>query len=60
MNNDSKDIDLKDLEQYVNIKTSLSKNSIRHCLSRCGLLLKWLKSNNKSLSKEATEEFIFE
>lgn len=53
-------MDGQDFERYISTKTSLSKNSIRHCLSRQKLFLLWLKENNKELNKESAEEFFYD
>ena len=50
----------QDFERYISTKTPLSKNSIRHCLSRHKIFLLWLKSHNKELSKESAEEFFYD
>jgi len=50
----------QDFERYISTKTPLSKNSIRHCLSRHKIFLLWLKSHNKELNKESAEEFFYD
>jgi len=56
----SKIMNDQDFERYISTKTPLSKNSIRHCLSRHKIFLLWLKSHNKELSKESAEEFFYD
>ena len=53
-------MDGQDFERYISTKTSLSKNSIRHCLSRQKLFLLWLRDNKKELNKESAEEFFYD
>ncbi|MDO8741875.1 MAG: tyrosine-type recombinase/integrase [Candidatus Roizmanbacteria bacterium] len=50
----------QDFERYISTKTSLSKNSIRHCLSRHKIFILWLKSHNTELNKESAEEFFYD
>jgi integrase/recombinase XerD len=49
----------KDFIQFLTIKKGLSKNSIRLCRIRLGILNCWLQEKGKTLCKESVEEFLF-
>ncbi len=48
-------IDQNDFDSYITIKLGLAPLSIRHCLSRLGLIAKWFQ--DKELTKENVEKF---
>lgn len=48
-----------DFEQWITVKKGLVGNSIRICLSRIDILLKWLKTSHLELNIIAAESFIY-
>ena len=51
----SMQINEKDFQSYITIKLGLSPLSVRHCLSRFGLITSWF--HDKELTKENVETF---
>ncbi len=51
-------IDKQDFKSFITIKLGLAPESIRHCLSRLGIINEWFK--DKDLTKENVELFFLE
>lgn len=53
-------IDEKDFNQYLEIRRNLAERSVKMYLIRFRKIIEWQKTNNKQLSKESIEQFLFE
>lgn len=51
-------IDEKDFRSFITIKLNLASESVRHDMSRLGIINRWFK--DKELTKENVEKFFFE
>lgn len=53
----NKRINKDDFLRFLIVKKRLSKNSIRHCTYRFNVVSRWIRNNDKTLSRDAIEEF---